>query len=123
MRLGIFVPLLFLLGDFWQYPGLKHSQMVANDIASRNVESQAAVYIGRLKGHRILVSSDDIYDLQSDAFTNIDRDDYFAFIAEFSPHPTAIQFLKRLIAASRMIKINAHGLPWKRYRIETTLNS
>ncbi|MGD9251831.1 MAG: RNA-directed DNA polymerase [Desulfobacterales bacterium] len=33
------------------------------------------------------------------AFANIDRDDYFAFLAEFSPHPTAIQLLKRLIAA------------------------
>ncbi|MGD9251376.1 MAG: hypothetical protein PVG19_09130, partial [Desulfobacterales bacterium] len=64
-RIGIFIPLLFLLVDFWQYPGLKHSQMVANSVTSRDVASQAAVYIGRLKGHRILVSSDDIYDRQS----------------------------------------------------------
>ena len=27
------------------------------------------------------------------------------------------------IAASRIIEINAHGLPWRRYRIETTLES
>lgn len=27
------------------------------------------------------------------------------------------------IAESRLIKINANGLPWKRYRIETTLKS
>lgn len=64
-RIGILIPLLFLLADFWQYPGLKHSQLVISNVTSRDVESEATVYLGRLKGHRMLVSSDDIYDRQS----------------------------------------------------------
>ena len=64
-RIGIFIPLLFLLADFWQYPGLKHSQMATTAVTIEAVNSHETVYLGRLKGHRVLVSSDDMYNPQS----------------------------------------------------------
>lgn len=68
------------------------SNFISNQLESW-IEFQEETH-NRLKTHQFILQLD-----LKDAFANINRDDYFSFLAELSPHPSAIQLLKKLIAA------------------------